>query len=889
MGCGCVNPGSSGGSSGTRGFLTGYSDKDFVRSLSAEELKDKKRLLEFFRLLRESPVEGQFQDTERLRQLVRRRGVPQRFRWYVWRALSGWAGLYRPGLYEKALLKWPSARARDSIEKDLDRTFPGVEEFDEARKDHLRTLLRVYAALFPQIGYVQGMNFIAGFLLLVAGKAHDDAEVAAQDALFLFVQMMTKYHASLLFCENLPLLKLYTYQYRTLLERLFPDVHSHFFENNITPELYITKWLLTLYTGPLSVTTACRLWDLVVCEGLHFLVLVGLAIVKLLKPRLMKEQTEGLLELLSLRGGDYGPPPCGDAIVDAAMSLHLHTGKGAACTKVTPTLSQLRSEWEAEEPRDAAELERAYQQLMETLPEGYTLEAVVSGLSAAALSNSRGSNDSAFKACGSRLPPLTLPRQNSIFRGHGSGAGVRMQPSEDIPDVLRRGDVSGQGMPGAPSAAASLGKAIDPSKAYLIAAETRVELLTSMPSRSPGAVRTYDGQTLPALTGASRASSAVSAVSGFSGSSDASGSAFGKDAAAKKLPPIGSAGSGGSHGRSDGMAATKSGETSCTSHRLHQRSSSVGAFRAPTAWRKDEFRLFAPMAATYSQGIGAGSEHGGVYATTWTAGGRSKATVPPLRTLSLSTEILDAPSSARLPSAGNLEHTRSTSDLYSEVGGLVGSPPLSAARLISTAEAPHSSRNPRSATGALPTFPPAGPSMGRHSPRISSPDRSVPLGLTVDQRTLVDVLMMPLGAEAAGGPVSSGLPGRLHFKQPPPVVTAWCSPRPHWDVPTPSSAADEVTAAQCFSDERPLAATRALDVEALRASSPPFRERGPIGAVHAARASGGSYDFAPAVYRDLSIGPGGPCGGDAGLVSPLRRAGSVPQNDRSTSFSVKAR
>eukprot|EP00438_Fugacium_kawagutii_P006120 Skav220128 [mRNA] locus=scaffold731:241351:265887:- [translate_table: standard] len=86
------------------------------------------------------------------------------------------------------------------------RTFPGLEDFDDRKKREL-------------VGYCQGMNFVAGFILMVAGRVPD----APKDAFLLLVQMMVKYRANLLFCEGLPLLKLHTFQYRALLQKLFPD------------------------------------------------------------------------------------------------------------------------------------------------------------------------------------------------------------------------------------------------------------------------------------------------------------------------------------------------------------------------------------------------------------------------------------------------------------------------------------------------------------------------------------------------------------------------------------------------------------------------------------------------------------------------------------------
>eukprot|EP00437_Effrenium_voratum_P005181 CAMPEP_0181433224 /NCGR_PEP_ID=MMETSP1110-20121109/19179_1 /TAXON_ID=174948 /ORGANISM="Symbiodinium sp., Strain CCMP421" /LENGTH=709 /DNA_ID=CAMNT_0023556665 /DNA_START=391 /DNA_END=2520 /DNA_ORIENTATION=- len=248
--------------------------------------------------------------------------------------------------------KPPDGKTVEAIEKDLDRTFPGIEEFDDGKKRELADMLRAHAGLFPSVGYCQGMNFVAGFLLMVAGRVPD----AAKDAFFLLVQMMVKYRANLLFCDGLPLLKLHTFQYRTLLQRLFPDVHRHFQDKQITPELYLTKWILTIFTQPLSIPSAARVWDLIVCDGLQAVVLIALAIVKLRRSRLLQEDTEGILDMLSMRAGE---PIAGGDIVKTALALESQIAQGSISDGSGIKSSKLFAEWETACPSEVADFRRA--------------------------------------------------------------------------------------------------------------------------------------------------------------------------------------------------------------------------------------------------------------------------------------------------------------------------------------------------------------------------------------------------------------------------------------------------------------------------------------------------------------------------------------------------
>lgn len=355
MGCGCVaqhQASLSAAAPRQRHFLHSLTDREFVRQLTPEELKDKKLLLAYRHL-----HEGRFERSPQLLELVRRRGVPQRYRWSVWRAVSEWSTLQKPGAWERLGKQRPEAKVVDSIAKDLDRTFPHVEDFGDERKQQLAGILEAFACLFPQVGYCQGMNFVAGFIL------RNSPDGSSEDSFFMLVQMMAKYQANLLFCDGLPLLKLYTFQFRTLLERLFPEVHRHFVQENITPELYVTKWFLTVFTQPLPFSVATRLWDLIVCDGLQALVHLALASVKLLRSRLLRQPTEGILELLSLKG-DIGIK-AGGALVRIALGLKM---TGPCGPGLDGRLSKLTAAWIRECPEEAEQLRRSACELCAAKP-----------------------------------------------------------------------------------------------------------------------------------------------------------------------------------------------------------------------------------------------------------------------------------------------------------------------------------------------------------------------------------------------------------------------------------------------------------------------------------------------------------------------------------------
>jgi hypothetical protein len=362
MGCGCTSGhgahlAGSGGQKDTRVFLSTQSDADFLQSLQPWELPDKQRLLAFRRHLQD----GKFERNEHFECLVRMQGVPPRYRWMAWKALSGWVDIYQPGTFDRVRSREQNQQVVDSIAKDLRRTFPGRDDFDDTKQRQLAEVCEAYAVLDPATGYVQGMNFIAGFLLLVSHSS--------EDVFFMFYQIMVRYSACLLFQEGLPLLKLHSFQFWALLEMLLPDVRDHFVKNCIMPELFVTKWFLTLFahvirpepeimvggkrrgTSETTVSFVSRIFDLVLVDGLQATILVALAIVKILRPRLLAADTEAVIELLAFKGSTE-LLPAGHAVAATVLGLQA-AGSGSALHQ----LPLLKSTWAQENPSDAAALE----------------------------------------------------------------------------------------------------------------------------------------------------------------------------------------------------------------------------------------------------------------------------------------------------------------------------------------------------------------------------------------------------------------------------------------------------------------------------------------------------------------------------------------------------
>ena len=116
-----------------------------------------------------------------------KKGPPAQYRWKAWLAFLNIPSKINVTLYES--LPLPNSIIVHTIEKDLERTYPTVEFFQAEKyngMDQLFTVLTKLATYLPQIGYCQGMNFVAGFLLMVSGGNEIEA-------FFAMVELIQRY------------------------------------------------------------------------------------------------------------------------------------------------------------------------------------------------------------------------------------------------------------------------------------------------------------------------------------------------------------------------------------------------------------------------------------------------------------------------------------------------------------------------------------------------------------------------------------------------------------------------------------------------------------------------------------------------------------------------
>ncbi|DBA82892.1 hypothetical protein WJX77_012383 [Trebouxia sp. C0004] len=222
-----------------------------------------------------------------------RKGIPDAVRGLAWQMLSGSRELVQlnPGVYTQ-LLAMEAGEKDNEISRDLNRTYPThvfYQQSEGAGQRSLYHVLKTYSVYDKKVGYVQGMGFIAGLLLLYMNE---------EDTFWTLVALMKgAVHPPMerLYQAGLPLLQQYLFQFEHLIQEEMPRLASHLEEEGVLPTMYCSQWFLTLYAYTLPIDHLLRVWDVFLLEGPKILFRVGLALLRLCEDSMLDLPFEQML------------------------------------------------------------------------------------------------------------------------------------------------------------------------------------------------------------------------------------------------------------------------------------------------------------------------------------------------------------------------------------------------------------------------------------------------------------------------------------------------------------------------------------------------------------------------------------------------------------------
>lgn len=230
-------------------------------------------------------------------------GPPMKYRWSVWKNLLSPEKFFIKNLYER--LKDLSTPHENQIKKDIPRTFPhepyfASEKYNHIGQEQLFNTLKALSLYFPNVGYVQGMNFIMGFFLMLNGGNE-------LEAFWVFVTLIRDHRYLMMgfFEKEFPLLEFYLYIFYYILEEELPFVHRHLKQQMIPDQFWVFKWFLTGFLYSLPQTQVVRIWDFIVNSGLFGVVQIAVALLKVFEKDILELDTVGMDAFLRhLKGED---------------------------------------------------------------------------------------------------------------------------------------------------------------------------------------------------------------------------------------------------------------------------------------------------------------------------------------------------------------------------------------------------------------------------------------------------------------------------------------------------------------------------------------------------------------------------------------------------------
>nr|XP_055241733.1 TBC1 domain family member 1 isoform X11 [Gorilla gorilla gorilla] len=218
-------------------------------------------------------------------------GVPRHHRGEIWKFLAEQFHLKHqfPSKQQpkdvpyKELLKQLTSQ-QHAILIDLGRTFPTHPYFSAqlgAGQLSLYNILKAYSLLDQEVGYCQGLSFVAGILLL-----HMSEEEAFKMLKFLMFDMGLRKQ----YRPDMIILQIQMYQLSRLLHDYHRDLYNHLEEHEIGPSLYAAPWFLTMFASQFPLGFVARVFDMIFLQGTEVIFKVALSLLGSHKPLILQHE-----------------------------------------------------------------------------------------------------------------------------------------------------------------------------------------------------------------------------------------------------------------------------------------------------------------------------------------------------------------------------------------------------------------------------------------------------------------------------------------------------------------------------------------------------------------------------------------------------------------------
>ncbi|GEQ70762.1 hypothetical protein JCM33374_g4441 [Metschnikowia sp. JCM 33374] len=214
-------------------------------------------------------------------------GIPEEVRGIVWQLVARSKNLQLEELFMH--LKTEPSIHEKAIKRDLTRTsfYTNIEAAKKAAE--LYSVILAYSNFDPDVGYTQGMVFIAVPLVM---------NMTESECFCLLVTLMKEYGLRELFCPEMRGLHLLLHQFDRLLEQHSPLLYNHLHRQGIRSSMYASQWFLTFFSYKFPFKVVLRIFDMVITQGVEAVLRLALNLMLKNEHRLMHLDFDGLLEFL---------------------------------------------------------------------------------------------------------------------------------------------------------------------------------------------------------------------------------------------------------------------------------------------------------------------------------------------------------------------------------------------------------------------------------------------------------------------------------------------------------------------------------------------------------------------------------------------------------------
>jgi len=200
----------------------------------------------------------------------------------------------------------------NEIQRDVVRTMPSHPLFstasglvgEENRKKLFRVLLGVSNAQ-SEVGYCQGMNFVAATLLI-------NLEMNEVNSFWMFLSLIRHYHFRDLYSPAVPLLPLRMYHFSRLIRHHIPNLWHHLNANTFSVEVFANQWIMTMFAYYIEPEILKTIWSLFFLNGWKYFFKFATTILKMLEPQLLAmsvEEISGFMSKARRSGGGHADTP----------------------------------------------------------------------------------------------------------------------------------------------------------------------------------------------------------------------------------------------------------------------------------------------------------------------------------------------------------------------------------------------------------------------------------------------------------------------------------------------------------------------------------------------------------------------------------------------------